>query len=172
MDTVMLSGAWELDDRRTIRATVGLVLDGSLTTGTGAVHDMEPGGLVAVGLDYRVKQGDGASPHIDMSLTVGATWAKTTAPGTDSLTNYFATDARLGARAGWFAPGNTFPYVAARVFGGPVKWELAGDDVTGTDVNHYQLALGAAGRIGPVGVFAEWAGVGEQAISVGMSMAW
>ncbi len=172
MDTVMLSGAWVIDDRRTVHAAVGVVLDGSLLTEAGAIHDMEPGGLVAVGLDYRVRQGDGAAPIVDLSLFVGATWAKTTAPGTDSLTSYFATDARLGVRAGWFAPGGTFPYVAARVFGGPVQWELNGDDVVGTDIHHYQFALGAAGRVGPVGVFAEWAGLGEQALSAGVSTAW
>ena len=61
---------------------------------------------------------------------------------------------------------------AARVFAGPVQWELNGKDVTGTDTHHYQLAMGAATRLGPVGIFAEFAGLGEQAISAGLSAAW
>jgi len=53
-----------------------------------------------------------------------------------------------------------------------VKWELDGEDVTGSDIHHYQVALGIAGQFGPVGIFAEWAGLGEKVIVLGLSTAW
>jgi hypothetical protein len=55
------------------------------------------------------------------------------------------------------------------VFGGPVSWELEGTDVIGTDIHHYQIALGTAIQLGQTGLFAEWAGLGEKALSIGVS---
>jgi hypothetical protein len=53
-----------------------------------------------------------------------------------------------------------------------VKWELNDKEVTGSDIHHYQIALGLAAQLGPLGIFAEWAGLGERAISLGLSTAW
>lgn len=172
MTTVSLSGAWLINDSWTVRAGLGVILDGELKPDAGTTHDVKPGGLAAVGLEYRALIGDGYTPFIDLSLFLSGSWTETVDPITDSKTSYFASDIRLGARAGWNVKGNIFPYVAARVFGGPVKWELDGEDVTGTDIHHYQLALGTAVQLGQVGVYVEWAGLGEQALSAGLSMAW
>ena len=93
-------------------------------------------------------------------------------PNSGDKTNYFATDARLGARATWKIMSRTYPYVAARVFGGPVNWQWDGEDVTGNDIHHYQLAVGAASQLGSFGIFIEWAGLGEQGLSAGLGAAW
>lgn len=44
--------------------------------------------------------------------------------------------------------------------------------VIGTDIHHYQFALGTAIQFGQVGTFVEWSGLGEKALSTGMSFAW
>ena len=172
MTTVSLSGAWLINYNWTIRAGLGVILDGKLKPDADITHDVKPGGLAAVGLEYRALIGDGYTPFIDLSLFLSSSWTETVDPVTDIITSYFASDLRLGARAGWNVKGNIFPYVVARVFGGPVKWELDGEDVTGTDIYHYQLALGSAVQLGQVSVYVEWAGLGEQALSAGLSMAW
>jgi hypothetical protein len=77
----VLSNAWTLDERRTVRAAVGLIVDGSLRADGGAVHDMEPGGLLAAGFDYQARRGDGIDPFVDLSVSVSASWAKTIAAG-------------------------------------------------------------------------------------------
>ncbi len=172
MNTVSLSGAWLINSNWTGRVSVGVILDGDLTTGTNATYGVEPGGLVAVGLEHLVHVGEGLTPSVDLSFFLSGSWTQTVAPATGEKTDYRAADARLGARAGWNVGDNTFPYVAARVFGGPVSWELDGEDVTGTDIHHYQLALGAATRVGSFSIWAEWAGLGEQALGAGVSTSW
>ena len=172
MTTVSVSGAWLMNDRWTARAGAGVILDGTLQPATGPSHQVEPGGTVSLGVEYRARSGATGDPFVDLSLFLGASWAQTVAAGSSQQVSYFAADARLGARAGWNIRGNIFPYVAARVFGGPVNWELDGEDVVGTDIHHYQLALGTAAQIGQVGVFVEWAGLGERALSAGLSTAW
>lgn len=172
MTTVSLSGAWLINNSWTVRAGLGVILDGELKPNAGTTQDVKPGGLAAVGLEYRALIGDGYTPFIDLSLFLSGSWTEIVDSITDSKTSYFASDIRLSARAGWNVKGNIFPYVAARVFGGPVKWELDGEDVTGTDIHHYQLALGTAVQLDQVGVYVEWAGLGEQALSAGLSMAW
>lgn len=171
MSTVSLAGGWLINDDWTLRAGFGLILDGDMQTPDGVVHEVQPGGLFSVGLENRVLIGEGYTPFVDVSLYLGASWTETIDPNTEAATSYFAADARFGARAGWNINGNTFPYVAARVFGGPVDWEMAGVEVTGTDIHHYQIALGTAVQLGPVGIFAEWAGLGEQSVSAGLSTA-
>ncbi len=172
MTTVSLAGAWFIDDTWTVRAGVGAILDGELTPETNTPHDVEPGALMAIGVAYRALSGEGYTPFVDLSFFLGGSWTQTVDPDSDFKTSYSAADARLGARAGWNLQGNLFPYAAVRLFGGPVNWELAGEDVGGTDIHHYQLALGAAAQVGPMGVHVEWAGLGEQALSAGVSTAW
>ena len=172
MSTVSFSTAWLINDRWSARATAGAILDGELVPADGTTHDVEQGGLASVGMEYRALVGHDGVPFVDVSLFVGLSWAQTTAPNSTIGQDYFATDARLGVRTGWIIGDNFFPYAALRVFGGPVQWELEGEDVTGSDIHHYQIALGAAAQLGPVGVFAEWAGLGERAFSTGLSTAW
>jgi hypothetical protein len=85
---------------------------------------------------------------------------------------YNAFDLRVGV-----AVGKTFldvlsPYLAARLFGGPILWELEGEDVTGTDQHHVQIAFGLAASL-PRGfdLFAEGAPFGERAATVGAGVA-
>ena len=172
MTTASISGARLLDDRWTLRASAGAVLDGTLESENHTVYDIEPGGFVAVGLEYHATPGDGVKPFVDMSLFLGSLWTQTVSPDSETQASYFAADARLGARAGWTVKDNTFPYAAIRVFGGPVHWEWDGEDVTGTDIHHYQIAVGTAVQLKRLGIYFEWAGFGEQGMSAGLSTTW
>ena len=172
MSTVSFAGGWFINETWTLHGGLGLILDGELTTPDGKVHEVDPGGLVSLGIERRLQTGKGMKPFVDLSFFLGASWTKTLDQETQLKSDYFSTDARLGARAGWSVNGNTFPYVAVRIFGGPVNWEIAAEDVTGSDIHHYQLAFGTAVQLGPVALYAEWAPVGEQAISAGLSTAW
>ena len=172
MSTVSLSAGWFINDRWTARAAAGVILDGELEPADGTIHDVEQGGLTSVGMEYRSLVGEGTVPFVDISLFIGMSWTKTTAPGATISQDYFATDARLGVRSSWNIGDSLFPFVALRIFGGPVQWELDGQDVTGNDIHHYQVALGASAQAGPIGIFAEWAGLGEKGFSVGLSTAW
>lgn len=170
MATVSVTAAWLASKRWTVQASIGAVLDGQLQVSPVETYDVEPGAIAALGVNYRAVQADHLVPFVDLSMTVGASWAETIAPDGTSA-SYLATDARLGVRAGWNVKDTAFPYVAVRAFGGPVQWEYAGEDVAGADIYHYQLALGATGMIGPVALFVEWSGLGEKAISSGVGFA-
>ncbi len=172
MTSVSISSAWLINDRWSARAAAGIIRDGHLKPGDGTTHDVDSGGLVALGGEYRALVGQDGVPFIDLSLTISTSWAKTLAPGATDKTSYSAADVRLGGRAGWNIDGTFFPYGAVRVFAGPVNWELDDKEITGSDIHHYQVALGGAAQIGPVGIFAEWAGLGERGYSVGLSTAW
>lgn len=172
MTLFSISGAYFFQSGWTVRASVGALLDGSLQPTPQTSHDFETGFLASAGVEYSVRPNRGWAPSVDLSLFFGGLWTETLASSGNLKTDYSAYDARLGAMAGWSITGATFGYVAGRVFGGPVNWELGGEEVTGTDINHYQLAVGAAVQIAPVAIFAEWAPLGEKGWSAGLSATW
>ncbi len=170
MRTASLSGSYSLNETFTLRAGLGLILDGELNPETGGKQNVEPGGLFMVGMDYRAVTGEGFIPFIDLSLFFGASFSETVDPVTDQSTDYLATDLRFGARGSWNVNNTLFPFLAVRLFGGPVRWTMNGEDVVGSDVHHYQAALGAAVQIKRIAVYGEWAPVGEQGLSAGLSL--
>jgi len=170
MSTVSISAGRPVNDKWTVRAGLGMILDGDLQPDGGTAHNAESGGLVSLGVEYHALIGSGFTPFIDFSLFAGGSWTTTKAENSSKKISYFASDVRLGARAVWNVKGSFFPYLTVRVFGGPVNWKLNGEDVTGSDIHHYQLALGAAVQFGRTGIYTEWAAAGEQALSAGLSM--
>ena len=172
MNTSSLSGAWRLNDKWSLRGGLGIIRDGKLTPRGRITHNVLSGGMVAVGAEYLWQQGENAKPYIDFSVFISASSAEVENPITAETTSYLSSDLRLGGRASWIIKDKIFPYVTARVFAGPVSWELDGIDIIGSDIHHYQIALGSAIQFGKIGTFVEWAGLGENALSVGMSYAW
>ena len=90
----------------------------------------------------------------------------------NSKADYISTDVRLGIRSSWNVNNILFPLVAVRVFGGPIMWKIDENDVTGTDIYHYQLAIGSALKLGSTVAYFEWAGFGEQSLKAGLNIAW
>ena len=75
---------------------------------------------------------------------------------------------RLGLMAGKTFAGRYVPFVVGRVFGGPVSWTIAEQDVTGSDVHKYTAGAGFTMRIpNLLDFFAEVLPVGEQSASIG-----
>ena len=82
-----------------------------------------------------------------------------------------ALDARLGVMAGkTFGPATL--YAAGRLFGGPVTWTLAGDEVTGGDAHHYTVGAGGVLRFARrVQLAIEGMALGERSATVSASLA-
>lgn len=169
MQTVSLSASWRLNDKWSLRGGAGLVLDGELNPKSSNKFMVDSGWMVSVGTEYLAYIGENFRPTIDYSLFLSSSASKIKDSVTKQKTDYNSYDLRLGGRASWNLDGKLFPYLAARVFGGPVNWELNGEDVMGSDIHHYQVALGAAALFGKFGVFTEWAGIGEKSLSAGLS---
>ncbi|EYF00899.1 hypothetical protein [Chondromyces apiculatus] len=157
----------------TLQAGGGVSHGGSLRV-AGVDHEFHPGWLATVGGSYRVFQGEGAAPFVLLTASFGASGAPTQERGASTRTDterYLAIDARLGALAGWTFFDTLTPYLAARVFGGPIFWRFQGRDITGTDRYHYQLALGTTVLLpGGFNVSAEGIPLGERGLSVGVGV--
>ena len=171
MSSLSVGGVLPVGERTLVRAGGGTLLDGTLQVLGGSDHTFDSGGLAFAGVEHRTGEAAGWTPAIDLSLTLGFTWGKTTGPDAQQA-DYRAADLRAGVRASWPVADRFYPYAVARVFGGPVNWEIAGDSVTGSDAHHYQLAVGAGLTLGPLVIFAEFAGAGETGARAGLGSNW
>lgn len=171
LSSLSIAGLYGINDRTQVRAGFGPVLDGRLDLPDGTRHDFDSGGVFFAGVLHRTGQADGWTPAIDFSGTLGFTWGRTSGPD-GGQSDYRAADLRAGIQASWPVGRNFFPYAAARVFGGPVRWEIGGASVTGSDVHHYQLAVGSGLALGPVVLFAELAPAGEKGAAAGIGSNW
>lgn len=152
-----------------IQASAGATFAGRLHMADGD-HDFTPGPVVAAGVGYRLIEG---RPFLILTSLLSASAARTR-PGAQpgNSTGYEALDLRLGVLAGTTLFDVLSPYLLARVFGGPVFWRYQGHAQTGTDVYHYQLGAGLALQLAkPVELFLEGVPLGEQALSLGLSVA-
>jgi hypothetical protein len=100
-----------------------------------------------------------------LSLAAASTEAGQAGPGA----RYRAADLSLAGSAGWPLGGWLAPYVAAKVFGGPVTWEQGGATATGTDLHHYQVALGLAAALpGRFDLLVECAPLGARSVTASL----
>lgn len=151
-----------------LRATVGVVLGGTLEVDGSLTHDIRPGVLAGIGV---ARQWTVASRwFVTGSATLSVSVASTQSAGTFDEPRFVAGDVRGGVIAGRTIGEIWQPYVLARGFGGPVFWTIAGNDVTGTDVHHFQIGAGVSVAI-PFGLtlVADVSMLGEQAASLGAS---
>lgn len=150
----------------------------------GAARDTIGPGLAAfTGVAWRVVDGHGAIPFVQLTATLSATHMLTrtddrgtrtdgtTSPGAQPETPRFtALDLRLGAIAGKTFADVFTPYVTARAFGGPIAWHFDGASVTGTDLYKYQLGGGLSLALfeRKLDVFAEGIALGERGFAAGV----
>jgi len=148
------------DERWTLQLGLGGIAGGALTA-EGRRFPIYPGFVASFGASYLLYRGEGWKPFVLISAEASFSRART---ADAALT---AGDARLGAMAGETF-GRFTPYVGARLFGGPVLWQLDGADLVGGDRYHYQFAAGAVVSLpGSFDLSVEVAPLGEQRLSAG-----
>jgi hypothetical protein len=158
---------------------------GGIAGGTlvhGAARDtIGPGFAGFAGIAKRVVDGRGALPFVQLTGTLSITHALTRNDGTRTdgtlapggrpeTPRYTAFDFRFGVIAGKTFGDAFTPYAVARVFGGPIFWQLDGEKVTGTDLYKYQLGGGLSLALFDrrLDVFVEGVGLGERAVAAGV----
>lgn len=150
----------------TLTIAGGAVLDGELAQ-PGIGYDIAPGWLTAVTVGRRWLGGGKNDFFLATSLTVGISFTHTESP-TGVRTSLVAQDNRLGVVVGRTVAGIWNPYIVARVFGGPVHWNIDGTDVVGSDRHHYAIGLGGSLAVaGAVDIVGEAAFFGERSFVFG-----
>ncbi|HEX4515691.1 MAG TPA: hypothetical protein VH054_19220 [Polyangiaceae bacterium] len=128
----------------TLEVGAGSLLAGFLDTGIGRAT-FEPGVLADVSLSHLVLAPRGyAKPFILTSFALAGVWARTTGSvSADYVAFDFSFDVAMGI-ALKIGRQAISPFLAGRVYGGPVFWTYQGKDVTGSDAYHYALGPGLA----------------------------
>lgn len=165
-------------DRFAAEIAAGALLEGSLrlTDGksTSPIRSLGPGWVGAASASWTVVKQDHYVPYVVLSGTFAATRTRTRAEptsGVGSRGSYLGIDFRFGATLGETFWNVLSPYVAVRVFGGPVITTDADETLLGTDKYHVQPALGALVLLGHgVDFFAEGAPVLERGLTAGIGL--
>ncbi|MEP7120620.1 MAG: hypothetical protein ABJE95_06915 [Byssovorax sp.] len=166
---VSASFDYQLNPTTTLSFGAGAGIGGSLTVG-GIRYGIRPGWLATASYARRLVDGEGSLPFVILGLSFGGSGASTAVEldGRDESAPLYAFDFRAGLTVGKTFLDVLSPYAAARLFGGPVIWELGGKTALGTDQNHYQLAIGLVTALPRrFDVFVEGAPLGERAVTVG-----
>ncbi len=169
-EATALSFDRRLTSRVTGQITAGSVLAGNLVYGTD-VYAVIPGPLFALAGSIRLVDEATSTPFVLATLSVAQSFARTRNGAGDTFA-LSATDARIGVLVGKTISQTVAPYVVARAFGGPVRWDRPEGIVTGSDRYHYQVGVGAlviagAGIDGTI----EVAFVGERRATAGLGFA-
>lgn len=167
---VVVTGELRVTPRLSVQIGSGAAPGGTLTV-DGTSHSIGPGWLLFGALSYRLLDGQGRAPFVLASVSFATSSARTVDDrDPTTATHLYALDARAGVTVGKTFFDVVSPYVAARVFGGPVLWKFRGQDQTGSDKYHYQPAVGAVLTLGRADVYAEWAFAGERSVGAGAGL--
>lgn len=176
---------WEhrVASRWTLQIGLGSLLGGSLATNVpgGATSNFRPGVLGSVGLTHRVFEAEGGAvdgkPFLMTTYTLSFALTTTQPPAGAGAseqppTAYSAFDLRLGLILGTTIAKTFTPYLAARVFGGPIFWTLAGSSVVGTDAYKYEIGGGLAVSLvkNRLALFVDGSVLGERDVRGGASL--
>lgn len=147
-----------------------------------------PGAFAGIQANKRFVDEDGAIPFLMGTFAFSFSWGRNrqTEPpriqdgsgmgldpqlvGSEApLVDIVSLDFRLGAVVGYTFWDVWSPYLAARVFGGPIFWERHGEPVMGTDRYHAQVAIGSSIFFGDSGLalFVDWSPFLEKSFSAG-----
>lgn len=166
-EALVVAGLAYTAERLTFGVRVGAILDGHVRVG-GATHDLEPGVVGALALDWRALEAPRDPLTLTLGVQLGASHARLVDPASERSYAWTTTDLRASVTA-----SRTFdpitPYLAARVFGGPVFWRGA----SGGDTTHVQLAAGVGIALGAaVSLHLEGAALAERGLTGGVALAW
>jgi hypothetical protein len=108
-------------------------------------------------------------PFVAVTASLGVGFAR--APVDQMAHSWWAFDARGGVIVGKTLADHWVPYLAARGFGGPVLWRIAGADVTGNDRYHVTAGAGLTVRLPrSLDVTAEGMPLGERSAALGITL--
>lgn len=153
---------YALPSRWSFRAAVGTIIDGEISAGQ-RTDDISAGitGGVGVSKLWPLRRNYFVTGSVDLSAS-----RVTTHQGFEPGVSFIATDLRVGAVVGKTL-GRFSPFLATRVFGGPVFWTYNGNDITGTDIYKFQVGGGLSVMAGKgLSVMANVSVLGEQAASI------
>lgn len=167
-----------LSDRFELDLAAGSLLGGSLRLTDGKaptrIRSLGPGWVGALSASWTVLKQDRWIPYVILSATAGANGTRTRAEpvsGPGSRGSFYGVDFRFGATVGETFLDTLSPYLALRLFGGPVLDTESGKTLLGSDKYHVQPALGAVVLVGRgVDLFAEAAPVLERSFSIGLGL--
>jgi hypothetical protein len=146
--TVMARFERRLSPRVGVGAGVGALVGGGLSV-NGVEQPFAPGLQVNAAASALLLAERPRAPFVLLAFAVSYARGQTSPAGQPSgagTTPYRALDARLALAVGKTV-GRFTLYAAGRVFGGPVSWQLDGNDVAGTDKFHRQAGLGLVCRL-------------------------
>ncbi len=165
--------AHRFTDATNVRLSLGAVLGGDLVPESssrlrGRRWSVEPGWLASVTLAHRWFGGPDR-PFLVSTVAFGLSFAATEEVGVSgSRESLSASDLRVGALFGTTFLRSWSPYLAARVFAGPIGWRVDGRDVSGFDRRKYALGVGSSLLAGEgVTLAVDAAMLGEQSVSAG-----
>jgi hypothetical protein len=158
--------SWRRGATFTLQAGAGALLGGSIEDLEGH-HPFDPGLVLQVSGTWLLLAPREGRPFATATLGLSYLHASTQGASASPSVGFTAADAFVSASAGWPVTGWLAPYIAGKLFGGPVWWERSTGKVTGTDAYHYQVAVGAAAALpGKFDLLAEWSPVGARAVTV------
>jgi len=167
-ETLSASAGWHADPRFGVEAGVGVILDGRLTV-DGEAHDVRPGIAATLTGSWLALPERVTRPFVLLALT--ASVATTETARADETARLTALDLRASVIAGKTFFSRLTPYLAGRVFGGPVFWRVAGEGVTGSDRHHFAVGAGVTLRLpGRLDLFAEAMPLGERSLNLGAGL--
>jgi len=166
--SALATASRRLSPALSLQVGAGALLGGWLEDAAGR-HDLAPGAVALAGLTWLLLPPRDGGPFLAFSSALSLAAARTAAGPAGPGAPYRAADLSLAGSAGWPVGGWLAPYAAAKVFGGPVTWERGGAGVTGTDLHHFQVALGLAASLPRrFDLLVEWAPLGARAVTAAL----
>jgi len=159
-----------LSDRWGLNLSAGALVAGTVETDISR-EDFGPGFAAAVSGSYLAVLENSSQPFFLLGVSLGGMSAR--AKLFDGRRpRWTAFDLRISGMVGKSIGEHFVPYAAVRLFGGPVMWKIAGEEVTGGDVHKYTLGGGLTARIPSAGfdLFVEGMPIGEQTLSGGATL--
>jgi len=146
------------------------VTAGGIVAGRIEDRDVAGGATASAGLDWLALYEGVRRPFLAVNASLGASGVRALADD-GHRRSWWAFDLRAGVMVGKTFAGRWVPYAAARVFGGPVFWHLAGAGVVGGDRYHVTLGAGLVVRLpAALDLAAEVMPLGEQSVAVALTV--